>query len=84
MPAYAHCQLCRPPQRSDQLSRLQIGVVIPGFAEIPGHALRPDCLNPDVVTVQVDLQNAFNLCDRSAMTQAVSEHLHGLLPHVQM
>ena len=43
------------------------GVGIPGGAEIPGHALRPDFLNPDVVTVQVDRQNTFNLCDRSAM-----------------
>ena len=59
---------------ADLLAPLQVGVGIPGGAEIPGHALRLDFLNPDVVTVQVDLQNAFNLCDRSAMTQAVSEH----------
>ena len=63
---------------------LQVGVGISGGAEIPGHELRPDFLNPDVVTVQVDLQNASNLCDRSAMTQVVSEHLPGLLPYVQM
>ena len=69
---------------ADLLAPLQVGVGIPGGAEIPCHALTPDFLHPDVVTVQVDLQNAFNLCDRSAITQAVSEHLPGLLPYVQM
>ena len=68
---------------ADLLAPLQVGVGIPGGAEIPGHVLRPDFLHPDVVTVQVDLQNAFNLYDRSAMSQAVSDHLPGLLPYVQ-
>ena len=69
---------------ADLLAPLQVGVGIPGGVEIPGPELRPDFLNPNVVPVQVDLQNTLNLCDRSAMAQAVSEHLPGLLPYVQM
>ena len=78
------CALSPVQTAADLLAPLQVGVGIDGGAEIPGHALRPDFLNPDVVTVQDDLQNAFNLWNRLAMTQAVSEHLPRLLAYVQM
>ena len=42
---------------ADLLAPLQIGVGISEGAEIPKHSLKPDFRNPDVVTVQVDLQN---------------------------
>ena len=57
---------------------------ISGGAEIPGHSLRPDFCNPDVVTVQVDLQNAFNLANRDDMVHAVADKLPSLLPYVLM
>ena len=52
--------------------------------EIPGHSLRPDLYNPDVVPVQVDLQNAFNLANRDDMVHAVADKLPSLLPYVLM
>eukprot|EP00892_Ulva_mutabilis_P009926 jgi/Ulvmu1/7305/UM035_0094.1 len=66
------------------LAPLQAGVGISGGAEIPGHALYPDFHDPDVVTVQVDLRNAFNLFDRTAMLAAVAQHAPGPLPFVRM
>ena len=48
-------------------------------AAIPGHAL-----DPEVVTVQVYLQNEFNLSDRAANTHAAADELPGLLLHVMM
>ena len=64
------CALSTAGNIGDILAPLQIGVGISGGAEIPGHALRLDILDPEVVTVQVDLQNAFNLSDRTAIAHA--------------
>ena len=69
---------------ADLLAPLQIGVGISGGAEIPGHSSRPDFCNPDVVTAQVDLQNAFNLAHRNDMVHAVADKLPSLLPYVLM
>ena len=57
---------------------------IAGGAEIPGLSLRPDICNPDVVTVQVDMQNAFNPVNHSDMLHAVEDKLPSLLPYVLM
>ena len=58
------CALSTAQKAADLLAPLQIGVGTSGGSEIPGPSLRPDFCNPDVVTVQVDLQNAFNLTNR--------------------
>ena len=76
------CALSTAGNIGDVLASLQIGVGISGGAEIPGHALRLDILDPEVVTVQVDLQNAFNLSDRTAIAHAVAGKLPGQLPYV--
>ena len=57
---------------------------ISGGAEIPGHSLRPDFCNPNVVTDQLDLQNAFNLANSDDMVHAVADKLPSLLPYVLM
>ena len=49
------CALSTAEDAADLLMPLQIGVGISGGAEIPGHSLRPDFCNPDIVTVQVGL-----------------------------
>ena len=46
--------------------------------------MRPDFCNPDVVTVQVDLQNAFNLASRDDMVHAVADKLPSLLLYMLM
>ena len=74
------CALSTVQTAADLPAPLQVRVGNAGGAEIPGHPPRPDFLNPDVVTIHVDLHNTLNLCDRSATTQAVAEHL----PYVQM
>ena len=76
------CALSTAGNIGDKLAPLQIGVGISGCAEIPGHTLRPDFLDSEVVTVQVDLQNAFNLTDRTAVAHAVAGELPGLSPYV--
>ena len=78
------CALSTAQNAADLLAPLQIGVGISGGAEIPGHSLRPDFCNPDVVTVQVDLQNAFNLANRGDMVHAIADKLPILLPYVLM
>ena len=74
------CALSTAGNIGDILTPLQIGVGISGGAEIPGHALRQDFLDPEIVTV--DLQNTFNLSDRTAIAYAVAGKLPGLLPYV--
>ena len=78
------CALSTAQNAADLLAPLQIGVGISGGAEIPGHSLRPDFCNPDVVTVQVELQNAFNLANHDDMVHAVADKLPSLLPYVLM
>ena len=78
------CALLTSQNAADLLAPLQIGVGISGGAEIPGHSLRPDFCNSDVVTVQVDLQNAFNLANRDDLVHAVADKLPSLLPYVLM
>ena len=76
------CALSTAGNIGDILTPLQIGVGISGGAEIPGHELRQDFLDPEIVTV--DLQNTFNLSDRTAIAYAVAGKLPGLLPYVMM
>ena len=78
------CALSNAPNAADLLAPLQIGVGISGGAEIPRHLLRPDFCNSDVVTVQGDLQNAFNLAKRDDMVHAVADKVPSLLPYVLM
>ena len=80
----SNCALSTAQNAEDLLAPLQIGVGISGGAEIPGHLLRPDFSNPDVVTVQVDLLNAFNLANRDDIVHAVADKLPSLLPYVLM
>ena len=67
---------------ADLHTPLQIGLGISGGAEISGHSRRPDFCNSDVVTVQVDLQNAFNLANCDDMVHADADKLPSLLPYV--
>ena len=80
------CALSTAQNAADLLAPLQIGVGISGLggAEIPGHSLRLDFCNPDIVTVQVDLQNTFNLANRDDMVHAVADKMPSLLPYVLM
>ena len=78
------CALSTAHTAADQLAPLKIGVGISRGAEIPGHSLRPDFCNSDVITVQADLQNAFNLANRDDMVHAVADKLPSLLPYVLM
>ena len=78
------CASSTAQNAADLLAPLHIGMGISEGAEIPGHSLRPDFCNPDVDTVQVDLQNAFNLANRDDMVHAVADKLPSLLPYVLM
>ena len=46
--------------------------------DLESRPLRPGFLEPKVVTVRVDLQNALNLSDRTAIARAVSDKLPSL------
>lgn len=61
----------------------QFAVGIPGGAQIMGHALRQNSQRPDTVTVQLDLDNAFNAMSRGAMLTAIAARAPSLLPYAE-
>ena len=58
----------------------QAAVSVPGGAAILGHAVRQGSLHPDTVTITLDIANAFNTLDRTAMLEAVATRGPSLLP----
>jgi hypothetical protein len=78
------CAQAAVHEAGSKLAPLQVGVGVPGGAEIVGHALVSGiATRVDVVTVATDLENAFNTIDRSAVFAAVAKREPGILPYVR-
>ena len=54
------CALAVLPAVGESLQPLQLGVGVRGGAQIVGHAVRAGSANPEMVTMQVDMNSAFN------------------------
>ncbi len=66
------------------LAPLQVGVGMRGGVEAVAHAIQTALdSNPEYVVLSVDMENAFNTVDRTAVFLAVKEHAPSLLPVVQ-
>ena len=69
---------------SPSLAPLQVGVSVPGGAEIIGHCLAAGiAAHEGVVTIAADLENAFNTADRSAVFAAVAKRAPSIPPYVK-
>eukprot|EP00892_Ulva_mutabilis_P011623 jgi/Ulvmu1/8833/UM049_0013.1 len=61
-----------------------IGVGVRGGPEILSHALAPDFSDAETVTVQLDLENAFNLIDRETIIAEIDAQLPALAAFARM
>jgi hypothetical protein len=75
------CALATCKAEGQSLAPLQSVVGVPGGAQILGQALAAGiAAEPDCVTVQLDLRNAFNTLSRQWMLEAVAQRCPSLLP----
>jgi hypothetical protein len=78
------CALTACNEVGPSLAPLQLGVGIPGGAEAISHAAQAAlATDPEAALLTVDQANAFNSVTRSAVFEAVKEHVPKLLPFVQ-
>ena len=78
------CALTACNEVGQSLAPLQLGVGVPGGAEAVGHAVQAVLAkDPEAALLTVDQANAFNSVSRSAVFEAVNEHVPALLPFVQ-
>jgi hypothetical protein len=81
---YRLAGLCALPTCKDvgqNLAPLQLAVVVPGGAQIMGHALAAGiATQPGSLTVQLDLQNAFNMLSCQRMLVSVAQRCPSLRP----
>ena len=78
------CALAACNEVGPSLAPLQLGVGIPGGAEAISHAVQAAlATDPEAAFLTVDQANAFNSVTRSAVFEAVKEHVPKLLPFVQ-
>jgi hypothetical protein len=74
------CALQAGAHPGASLAPLQLGVGVKGGAQIMGHALRAGTEAAGIVTLQVDIRNAFNTVSRTAMLAQIAERQPRLLP----
>jgi hypothetical protein len=75
------CALATCKDVGQSLAPLQLAVGVPGGAQIVGHALAAGiAAEPDCVTLQLDVRNAFNTLSRQRMLKAVAQRSPSLLP----
>jgi hypothetical protein len=74
------CALASLPGIGPSLQPHQLGVGVRGGAQIVGHAVRASSSNPETVTMQVDVQNAFNSLSRQTLLNRVFEQVPALGP----
>jgi hypothetical protein len=74
------CALQAGAHPGASLAPLQLGVGVRGGAQILGHALRAGTEMPGMLTLQVDITNAFNTVSRTAVLAQVAERHPRLLP----
>ena len=67
------CALAALPAVGVSLQLHQLGVGVRGGAQIVGHAVRAGSADPELVTMQVDISNAFNAVSRDAVLAQVFE-----------
>lgn len=76
----ALCALATLPNVGPSLQPHQLGVGVRGGAQIVGHAVRAGCNSADMVTVQVDICNAFNSVSRNVVLEQVFDRVPALGP----
>ena len=75
------CALAACPAAGPSLAPLQLGVGVRGGAQIVGHAVAASLPDKSIITMKVDVRNAFNSLDRELMLQEIAQRWPALSPY---